>query len=328
MGVFSGTISTRCTQQVGEPRLVGHAASTVAASTRHYELPWVVEVTCSATARVLEAQTSYRVRITRSLKEVSVPLAHIRRRQAHVDCPGVGRPLPRDLPADSERGVWNLGKPPLTASRTPKFVTWGRASFTAPLWMLPRLRAAASIRAIPYIAPESDALLRQAGRNRVFTLFASREITALAVVASVLVVASMATVAKAVAAEALQVAYVTAPRVEASSLAGRLVRNKLAACVNILPVNSVYTWEGKVENDEEALLIIKTRRSLSDQLVSFVQREHSYDVPEVIFLPIEGGSAPYMSWVREMTDEAAPLPEESRESAGAGGASAASSSEL
>ncbi|XP_056844170.1 protein CutA, chloroplastic isoform X2 [Raphanus sativus] len=99
------------------------------------------------------------------------------------------------------------------------------------------------------------------------------------------------------------VVYVTVPNREAGKkLANSIVREKLAACVNIVPgVESVYEWEGKVQSDSEELLIIKTRQSLLESLTEHVNANHEYDVPEVIALPITGGSDKYLEWLKNST---------------------------
>lgn len=101
------------------------------------------------------------------------------------------------------------------------------------------------------------------------------------------------------------VVYVTAPSAEvAKGLARQLVTRRLAACVNIVPsVTSVYEWEGKIEEDSECLLMIKTRNDLVADLTSFVEEEHPYDVPEVISVPIEGGSEKYLVWIASETSK-------------------------
>ncbi|KAE8659251.1 Protein CutA [Hibiscus syriacus] len=99
------------------------------------------------------------------------------------------------------------------------------------------------------------------------------------------------------------VVYVTVPNREAGrKLAGSIVKEKLAACVNIVPgVESVYEWEGKINTDPEELLIIKTRQSLLPALTEHVKANHEYDVPEVIALPINGGSPQYLEWLKNST---------------------------
>lgn len=87
---------------------------------------------------------------------------------------------------------------------------------------------------------------------------------------------------------------------EARTLAYGLVESGLAACVNQVPgVTSVYTWQGKVEEAREVLLIAKTPTRLVQGLIERVRELHSYDVPEVIALPIEAGNPPYLSWINE-----------------------------
>ena len=97
------------------------------------------------------------------------------------------------------------------------------------------------------------------------------------------------------------VVYVTAGSpAEGERLARALVEERLAACVNrIAPVQSVYRWQGKVEQSEEQLLIIKTRKALFTTLGKRVRELHSYSVPEIIALPIIDGSDDYLQWLDE-----------------------------
>ncbi|XP_043204908.1 divalent-cation tolerance protein CutA-like [Amphibalanus amphitrite] len=100
----------------------------------------------------------------------------------------------------------------------------------------------------------------------------------------------------------LSVVYVTAPSDEvARRLATLLVQERrLAACVNIVPaVTSVYEWEGEVHHDNEVLLIIKARAESVPELAAAVRQSHPYDCPEVLALPVLGGSEPYLQWVRD-----------------------------
>ena len=94
-------------------------------------------------------------------------------------------------------------------------------------------------------------------------------------------------------------AFVTAPdSSKAKEIAGGLVSNKLAACVNIIPgVESVYWWDGKINSDQELLLMIKSRAPHLSELTKKVISVHPYDVPEVISVPITGGSAKYLEWI-------------------------------
>jgi periplasmic divalent cation tolerance protein len=88
---------------------------------------------------------------------------------------------------------------------------------------------------------------------------------------------------------------------EARRIARTVVGQKLAACVNILdaPVRSIYRWKGKVESAREFLLVIKTSRRRLPALQKRVEQLHSYDVPEIIALPIVAGARGYLAWVAE-----------------------------
>jgi periplasmic divalent cation tolerance protein len=98
------------------------------------------------------------------------------------------------------------------------------------------------------------------------------------------------------------VVLVTCPPGEAPALAENLVEERLAACVNVVPsVRSVYRWEGKLAREEEALLVIKTRRDRFEALRARVVALHGYAVPEVIALPVEAGFGPYLEWVTRET---------------------------
>lgn len=97
------------------------------------------------------------------------------------------------------------------------------------------------------------------------------------------------------------VVYVSTPPAEAPGLARHLVEQKLAACIQIQAVQSVYRFEGRLEQEPEALLIIKTTRARFEALKAEVLAQHAYTLPEIIALPIEAGHAPYLKWVGEET---------------------------
>jgi periplasmic divalent cation tolerance protein len=85
---------------------------------------------------------------------------------------------------------------------------------------------------------------------------------------------------------------------EAESIAARLVEEQLAACVNVIPgCRSIYRWEGKLQRENEALMVIKSRRDRFDRLEARVRELHSYDVPEVIALDIEAASSGYLDFL-------------------------------
>jgi periplasmic divalent cation tolerance protein len=100
------------------------------------------------------------------------------------------------------------------------------------------------------------------------------------------------------------VVLVTAPDAEVGARIGRaLVEEGLAACANLVPgIRSIYRWEGAVHDDAEVLLILKTRAALSAALAARVRALHPYQLPEVLALPVEGGSEPYLDWVRSAAE--------------------------
>lgn len=84
---------------------------------------------------------------------------------------------------------------------------------------------------------------------------------------------------------------------EASRIAEALVAESLAACVQLSPIESWYRWEGRIEHQPETRLHIKTISALVEQVESRIRALHSYDVPEIVIIPIGGGSADYLGWI-------------------------------
>ena len=99
------------------------------------------------------------------------------------------------------------------------------------------------------------------------------------------------------------VVYITAPNEEdAAKIAKAIVGERLAGCVNIIKgIRSIYSWQGKIEDDSEALMIVKTQRHLFEPLKNRVKELHSYTVPEIIALPVVVGSEDYLNWLKEVT---------------------------
>ncbi len=95
---------------------------------------------------------------------------------------------------------------------------------------------------------------------------------------------------------------VTAPsEEEGKKIAQALLTEKLAACISITAVESFYTWQEEIHCDQEWQLFIKTRGDLFSQLAEKIQTLHSYDVPEIIALPMLVGSQPYLNWINNTT---------------------------
>ncbi len=99
--------------------------------------------------------------------------------------------------------------------------------------------------------------------------------------------------------------YTTLPdRDIAEDIAAMLVREKLAACVNIhATMTSVYIWDDTLETDAEVAVFIKTRASLADQAIAAARKMHPYSVPCFLVLPIERGNEDYLDWLRKQTKE-------------------------
>ncbi|WP_448596931.1 divalent-cation tolerance protein CutA [Thermoleptolyngbya sp.] len=103
-----------------------------------------------------------------------------------------------------------------------------------------------------------------------------------------------------------------ASRTEAEAIARALVAERLAACVSLLPIHSVYTWQGGLEQQDEWQLVIKTDLTLFPALETKIRELHSYDLPEMIALPLSAGSADYLSWVGQSVGPASKNPHPSQ----------------
>ena len=107
----------------------------------------------------------------------------------------------------------------------------------------------------------------------------------------------------------LLVSITTSSSEEADRIAKALVQERLAACVNIVPaITSIYRWQGEVHRDSEVLLIAKSRPELFESLAARVKALHSYEVPEIIALPIVAGSKAYLNWIDESVKRGEELP--------------------
>ncbi|MCI0618228.1 divalent-cation tolerance protein CutA [bacterium] len=97
------------------------------------------------------------------------------------------------------------------------------------------------------------------------------------------------------------IVLVTAPdEAIAKKLARSILDKKLAACVNIVPgLHSMFWWQGKIDEQHEVLLIMKTFQVKLNDLIAEVKKEHPYDIPEILALPIIGGSEEYLQWLRD-----------------------------
>ena len=102
---------------------------------------------------------------------------------------------------------------------------------------------------------------------------------------------------------AICVLYSTVPPSRSADLAQRLLEKNLVACVTITPVRSLYRWKGEACDEDEHLLIIKTRRDRAEQVIRALKAMHPYELPEIIALPVLAGYAPYLAWVHHETRE-------------------------
>jgi periplasmic divalent cation tolerance protein len=93
----------------------------------------------------------------------------------------------------------------------------------------------------------------------------------------------------------------TATRDDAQKIAKALLAEKLAACVQLMPIESYYTWKGAVANDAEVLLLIKTKTALFDDAIRAIKAIHPYETPEIVAAPFTAGFAGYFDWIDDVT---------------------------
>jgi len=107
------------------------------------------------------------------------------------------------------------------------------------------------------------------------------------------------------------IVFITATDAEEATLISKVLLNqRKAACVSIIPrANSQYWWQGKIEESTESLLIVKTRQSLLASLIEVVHEVHSYENPEVLALPVVGGSPEYLDWLDKELSAQTDIPE-------------------
>ena len=87
----------------------------------------------------------------------------------------------------------------------------------------------------------------------------------------------------------------------AKGIARRLVERRLAACVQMLPIESVYRWDSEICDDSEVMLLIKSRTMLYDRIAAAIRENHAYEVPEIIQIPITDGLPAYLRWIDDCT---------------------------
>jgi periplasmic divalent cation tolerance protein len=89
----------------------------------------------------------------------------------------------------------------------------------------------------------------------------------------------------------------TAPPGEAPDIARALLDDRLAACVQLAAIRSLYRWQGTIEDEPEELMLVKTRRHLAAAAIARIRELHSYEIPEAVVIPVESGSEPYLAWL-------------------------------
>ena len=103
------------------------------------------------------------------------------------------------------------------------------------------------------------------------------------------------------------IVYITASdAAEARRIGLALVQEKLAACVNYFPIQSIYRWQGKIVENAEVALLVKTRKSLVQKVIERTKVLHSYEVPCIESWAVESGYPPYLQWIEESTQQEQP----------------------
>lgn len=103
---------------------------------------------------------------------------------------------------------------------------------------------------------------------------------------------------------AIQIVTTTEKRADAETIARTLVDRRLAACVQISSVDSVYRWQGRIESSGEFKCSIKTTSDLFERVEAAIREIHPYEVPEILALPISNGNQAYLDWLKQETSEA------------------------
>jgi periplasmic divalent cation tolerance protein len=98
------------------------------------------------------------------------------------------------------------------------------------------------------------------------------------------------------------VIFSTVPVSKSREIARALLDQHIVACVNMTPVRSWYRWKGEFCDDEEHLLILKTRKDMAEMVIVELKALHPYEVPEIVVLPVTGGHLPYLAWVHDETN--------------------------
>ncbi len=100
--------------------------------------------------------------------------------------------------------------------------------------------------------------------------------------------------------EALLMISTAGSEEEAQGIARKLVEDRLAACVNVIPgIKSFFDWEGKLCREKEALILVKTVNNKSKEIINRIKKMHSYEVPEIIFLKVDEGERNYLKWLKK-----------------------------